>query len=333
MAKVTPLANNNMQKIGVLTSGGDAPGMNACIRAVVRTAAQYGLEVVGIRRGYSGLLAGELVKLNRRFVANIMQRGGTVLESSRCEEFKTPAGRKKGIEVLRQEGIDGLVVIGGDGSFRGAVALSEEGKIKVVGIPATIDNDIYGTDYTIGFDTAINTALEAVDRIRDTANAFERVFFAEVMGRRAGFIALEVGVAAGTEEVILPEVKIDVEDLCQSLREAFRRGKRSSIVIVAEGNEVGHTVQIAQYVNYRLKVDCRVCVLGHLQRGGEPSARDRLLASKLGMAAVEAILNGNGGCMVGEVKGDIVHSPLHESWEKTKEISKYWLDALKVLAK
>lgn len=322
-----------MQKIGILTSGGDAPGMNACLRAVVRSALQRGVEVVGIRRGYAGLLAGDLVKLNRRAVANIMQRGGTVLESSRCEEFKTVAGVRKGIEVLRQEGIEGLVVIGGNGTFQGAEAVAEEGQIKVVGIPATIDNDIYGTDYTIGFDTAINTALQAVDKIRDTAEAFERVFFVEVMGRKSGFIALEVGLAAGAEEILLPEVVIEVEDLCQTLRESFRRGKRSSIVVVAEGNEVGHTVQIAQYVKYRLKVDCRVCILGHLQRGGSPSARDRLLASKLGMAAVEAMLNGGEGCMVGEVRGEIVYTPLPESWQRSKEVDRYLLGSLKVLAK
>ncbi len=322
-----------MQKIGVLTSGGDAPGMNACVRAVVRNALQYGAEVVGIRRGYSGLLAGEFVKLNRRTVANIMQRGGTVLESSRCEEFKTAEGIRKGVEVLGQEGIEGLEVIGGDGSFRGAVALTEAGHIKVVGVPATIDNDIYGTDYTIGFDTAINTALQAIDKIRDTAEAFERVFFVEVMGRKSGFIALEVGLAAGAEEILLPEVTIDVEDLCQTLRESFRRGKRSSIVVVAEGNEMGHTVEIAQYVKYRLKVDCRVCILGHLQRGGSPTARDRLLASKLGMAAVEAILNGSEGCMVGEVKGEIVYTPLCDCWQHSKDVDKYLLKSMKVLAK
>jgi len=321
-----------MQKIGVLTSGGDAPGMNACLRAVVRGAVERGVEVVGVRRGYAGLLSGDLVKLNRRAVANIIQRGGTLLESSRCEEFKTLAGVKKGVEVLRQEGIERLVVIGGNGSFRGAAAMAEEGSIKVVGIPATIDNDIYGTDYTIGFDTAINTALEAIDKIRDTAEAFERVFFVEVMGHKNGFIALEVGIAAGAEEVLLPEAPLEFEDLCQKLRQSFRRGKRSSIVVVAEGNEVGHTVQIAQYVHYRLKVDCRVCILGHLQRGGTPSARDRVLASKLGTAAAEAVLNGQDACLVGEVKGEIVYTPLRDSWEQTKGVDKYLLESLKVLA-
>jgi len=322
-----------MQRVGVLTSGGDAPGMNACIRAVVRSALEYGLEVVGFRRGYTGLLAGELVKLNRRDVANIIQRGGTILESSRCEEFKALAGVKKGIEILRQEGVGGLVVIGGDGTFRGAAAMVEEGQINVVGVPATIDNDIYGTDYTIGFDTAVNTAMEAIDKIRDTAEAFHRVFLVEVMGRKAGFIALEVGIAAGAEEVFLPEVTIEVEELCQKLKQSFRRGKRSSIVVVAEGNKVGQTVQIAQYIQYRLKVDCRVCILGHLQRGGAPSARDRVLASKLGRVAIEAVLNSKKGNMVGEVRGEIVYTPLRDSWEQTKKVDDFLLESLKVLAK
>jgi len=322
-----------MQKIGVLTSGGDAPGMNACIRAVVRSAAQAGMDIVGIRRGYSGLLSGEFVKLNRRAVANIIQRGGTMLESSRCEEMKTAEGRGKGIQVLQQEGIEGLVVIGGDGTFRAAAAMAEESQAKLVGVPATIDNDIYGTDYAIGFDTAINTALEAIDRIRDTADAFERVFFVEVMGRSSGFIALEVGIAGGAEEIIIPEKETDLEELCRTLKDSFRRGKRSSIIVVAEGNEVGHTVQIAQYVQFRLKADCRVCVLGHLQRGGAPTARDRVLASRLGMAAVEGIFNGKEGHVVGEKKGEIVYIPFKETWERKKELDTHLLESSKVLAK
>lgn len=321
-----------MQKLAVLTSGGDAPGMNACIRAVVRSALKRGVEVVGVRRGYSGLLCADFVKLNRRGVANIIQRGGTILESSRCEEFKTAEGRKKAIQILDREGIEDLVVIGGDGSFRGAAALAEESPIKVVGVPATIDNDVYGTDYTVGFDTAVNTALEAIDRIRDTADAFERVFFVEVMGRSVGFIALEVAIAGGAEEVLVPEIETDIECLCQTLKEAFRRGKRSSIIVVAEGNDVGHSVKIAQYVEYRLKTNCRVCVLGHLQRGGAPTARDRVLASRLGTAAVDGILNGKTGHMAGETKGAIVYVPLRETWERKKNLDVYSLESLKVLA-
>lgn len=321
-----------IKKIGVITSGGDAPGMNACIRAVVRNAVNEGIEVVGIRRGYTGLLLNDMVKLTRRSVANIIQRGGTMLETSRCEEMKTEAGRKTIIENIEKEHIDGLIVIGGDGSFRGAAALSEESNIKIVGIPATIDNDIYGTDYSIGFDTAINTALEAIDRIRDTAHAFERIFFVEVMGRLSGFIAVEVGIAGGAEEIIIPEKETDLEKLCRTLKDSFRRGKRSSIVIVAEGNEVGHTVQIAQYVQFRLKANTRVCVLGHLQRGGSPTARDRVLASKFGIGAVEGLLNGKEGHAIGEIKGDLVFTPFQEIWGNKKELDTEFLEACEVLA-
>ncbi len=321
-----------MHRIGVLTSGGDAPGMNACIRAVVRSAVQRGLDVVGIRRGYSGLLVGEFVKLNRRAVANIIQRGGTILESSRCEEFRTVDGRRKGIQVLEQDKIEGLIVIGGEGTFRGAEAMAEESQIKLLGIPATIDDDVYGIDHTIGFDTAINTGLEAIDRIRDTADAFERVFFVEVMGRLSGFIALEVGIAGGAEEIIFPEKETDLEKLCSTLKEGFRKGKRSSIVVVAEGNEVGRSMQMANYVEHRLKVSSRVCILGHLQRGGAPTARDRVLASKLGIAAVDGILNGKHRHVVGEREGKLVYIPFRETWEKKKELDKYIIESSKVLA-
>lgn len=321
-----------MQKIGVLTSGGDAPGMNACIRAVVRSAVQRGVCVIGIRRGYNGILCREFIELDRRAVANIIQRGGTLLESSRCEEMKTSEGRLKGIRNLQREGVEGLVVIGGDGTFRGAAAIAEESEMKLIGIPATIDNDIYGTDYTVGFDTAINTALEAIDRIRDTADAFNRIFFVEVMGRSSGFIALEVGVAGGAEEIIIPEEETDPEKLCRTLKESFKRGKRSSIIVVAERTEVGHTMQIAHYVQYRLKADCRVCTLGHLQRGGAPTARDRVLASKLGIAATEGILDGKKGLVVGEKGGETVYIPFHETWKRKKELDTYFLKSSKILA-
>jgi len=246
--------------------------------------------------------------------------------------MKTVEGRTKAIQILEREGIEGLVIIGGEGTFRGAAAIAEESRIKLIGIPATIDNDVYGTDYAIGFDTAINTAVEAIDRIRDTADAFERVFFVEVMGRLSGFIALEVGIAGGAEEIIIPEKETDLEELCHTLRESFKRGKRSSIIVVAEGNEVGHTVQIAQYVQYRLKVDCRVCILGHLQRGGAPTARDRVLASKLGIAAAEGILNGKEGHVVGENKGKVVYIPFREIGERKKELDMRLLKSSKVLA-
>lgn len=318
-------------KVGVLTSGGDAPGMNAAIRAVTRAAMGKGSEVVGIKRGFSGIFEGEFIRMNSRTVANIIQRGGTVLESSRCEEFKTVEGRQKAAQILEDEGINGLVVIGGNGSFRGAAAMAEESPIRIVGVPGTIDNDVYGTDYTIGFDTAVNTALEAIDRIRDTADAFQRVFFVEVMGRKSGYIALEVGIAGGAEEILIPEVSLDPETLSKTLKDSFRRGKRSSIVIVAEGNETGHTIQIAQYVQYRLKLDCRVCVLGHLQRGGTPTARDRVLASRLGTAAIEGLFNRESGKAVGEVGGQIVFTPLLEAAEKKKPLNAYTLEAMKTL--
>lgn len=346
-------------KVAVLTSGGDAPGMNACIRAVTRAAMDKGASVIGIKRGYSGIFEKSFVELDSRTVANTIQRGGTILESSRCEEFMTPGGRKKAYKILEKEGVQGLVVIGGNGSFTGAAAMCEEasvnwepigpstrtsshGKgdlvgpetasIKVVGVPGTIDNDVYGTDYTIGFDTAVNTAVEAIDRIRDTADAFARVFFIEVMGRKSGFIALEVGVAAGAEEILVPEKSLDPEDLSQTLKESFQKGKRSSIVVVAEGNETGHTIQISQYVQYRLKLDCRVCVLGHLQRGGTPTARDRVLASRLGTAAIDGLYNAKHCCAVGEVGGKIRFTPMREAAEQKKKLDIDLLDRMGVLA-
>ena len=235
-----------MKKIGVLTSGGDAPGMNAAIRAVVRSAIYHGLEVTGIRRGFSGLIAGEFQKFNQRSVANIIQKGGTILETSRCTEMLEVEGRKKAIDALQAQEIDGCVIIGGGGSFRAAQAMGEESDIAFIGVPGSIDNDIWGTDNSIGFNTAVNTALDAIDRIRDTASAFERIFFVEVMGRKSGFIALAVGLAGGAEQIIVPEIHIDIEDLCQNLKESFKRGKRSSIIVVAEGNAVDDTINIAK---------------------------------------------------------------------------------------
>jgi len=225
-----------------------------------------------------------------------------------------------------------MVAIGGDGTFRGASAISEEHKMKFIGIPATIDNDVYGTDFTIGFDTAINTAMEAIDRIRDTADATERIFFVEVMGRLAGFIAIEVGIAGGAEEIIIPEIETDLEKLCQRIKDSLKRGKRSSIIVVAEGNEIGHTMQIADYVKLRLKVTCRTCILGHLQRGGSPTARDRVLASRMGIAAVDGLLKGKHGHAVGVSKGEIVYIPFRETWEKRKEVDHKFLESSRVLA-
>jgi 6-phosphofructokinase 1 len=321
-----------MKRIGVLTSGGDAPGMNACIRAIVRCGASRGLEVVGMRQGYRGILAENFVKLGRRSVANIIHRGGTFLETARCEEMKTEEGIRKANEILQRKGIEGLITIGGDGTFRGAVALAESGDVKVIGIPGTIDNDVYGTDYAIGFDTAINTALDAIDKIRDTAGSLQRPFFIEVMGRCRGFIALEVGIAGGAEDILIPEVETKIEQLCLDIRRSFKKGKKSFIVIVAEGDEAGGVFSIAQQVWERLRLEYRICVLGHVQRGGSPTARDRVLASKLGAAAVDALVNGKSGYMVGELKEEIAFTPLRETWEKMKELDSNLLRLVRVLA-
>jgi len=321
-----------LRKLGILTSGGDAPGMNAAIRAVVRSAIFHGLEVVGIRRGYSGLIAGDFQKFNQRSVANIIQKGGTILETSRCSEMLEVEGRKKAIDALLSQEIDGCVIIGGGGSFRAAQAMSEESEIAFMGIPGSIDNDIWGTDFSIGFHTAVNTALDAIDRIRDTASAFERIFFVEVMGRQSGFIALTVGLAGGAEQIIVPEIDMDVESLCQNLRESFKRGKRSSIIVVAEGNTVDDTINIEKYVQMRLKVETRLCTLGHIQRGGSPIAADRILASCLGVAAVEGLLNGKKGHAVGEVKGEIVYTPFKDTWQKKKTIDERFLKYIPVLS-
>ena len=321
-----------MKKIGVLTSGGDAPGMNACIRAVVRCGVSHRLEVVGIRRGYCGILEEDFIKLGSRSVANIIHRGGTILETARCEEMKTRKGIIKANGILKREGIEGLITIGGDGTFRGAVALAEAGNVKLIGIPGTIDNDVYGTDYTIGFDTAINTALDAIDKIRDTAGSLQRPFFIEVMGKSRGFIALEVGIAGGAEDILIPEVATKVEQLSLNIKRSFKKGKKSSIVIVAEGDDAGGAFSIAQQVWERLKLEYRICVLGHVQRGGSPTARDRVLASKLGAAAVDALIKGMSGYMAGELKGEIAFTPLRETWEKRKELDSNLLQLIKVLA-
>jgi len=321
-----------VKKVGVLTSGGDAPGMNACIRAVVRCAARYKLEVIGIQRGYCGLLERDFVRLTPRSVANTIQRGGTFLETGRCEEMKTEDGVNKAVQVLRKEGIEGLILIGGDGTFRAGLALAKAGDIKVIGIPGTIDNDVYGTDYAIGFDTAVNTALEAIDKIRDTAGSLQRPFFVEVMGRNRGFIALDVGIAGGAEDILIPETETKIEQLCSNIRRNFKKGKKSSIVVVAEGDEAGGVFQVAQQVWERLRLDYRVCVLGHIQRGGSPTARDRILASKLGAAAVDALAEDKSGFMVGELNGEIALTPLEETCTKRKTMDSSLLQLMRILA-
>lgn len=285
-----------MKRIGVLTSGGDAPGMNAAVRAVVRKAIYHDIEVYGVYSGYAGLISGNIKKLELGSVGDIIHRGGTFLYSARCEEFKTKEGQQKGIEQLKKHGIDGLVVIGGDGSYRGAKALTEQG-FPCVGVPGTIDNDIPGTEFTIGFDTALNTVIDAIDKIRDTASSHERTFVIEVMGRNAGDIALWTGLAGGAETILIPEDNYDMNEIADRLKKGHERGKKHSIIIVAEGVMNGYEFgkQIKEITNF----DTRVTVLGHVQRGGSPTAFDRVLASRLGARAVELLIEGKGGRAVG----------------------------------
>jgi 6-phosphofructokinase 1 len=305
-----------MKRIGVLTSGGDAPGMNAAVRAVVRTGVYHGLEVFGIERGYKGMIDGAIRPLGPRDVSGIIGRGGTMLYAARCQEFRERPGRELAAAQLAKLGIDGVVVIGGDGSYRGAEKLSKEFGIRCIGMPGTIDNDIGGTDFTIGFDTAINTAMDAVDRIRDTAASHDRIFFIEVMGRSSGYVAMISGIAGGAENIVVPESPTDIDTLVQRLREGQVRGKKSSIIVVAEGDEVGRASAIAAKVAERSEFkDNRVTVIGHLQRGGSPTAFDRVLASRMGVRAVEALLEGESGKMVGVSGQNMLLRPLAEAWE------------------
>lgn len=310
----------NMKKIGILTSGGDAPGMNACIRAAVRTALIDDVEIVGIRRGYSGLIAGDIISLDRSSVHNIVHLGGTILETSRSPEFMTVEGRRKAIDILIQEGIEGLILIGGNGTFRGGVELSKEADIPIIGIPGTIDNDIYGTDYTIGFDSAINCAIQAIDRIRDTAQSHERLFFVEVMGHHTGFIALNCSIAGGAEELLIPEDPMDTDELCRRLSAGFARGKKSAIVVVAETDKPGWSFHLAREVQNKMAYESKVCVLGHIQRGGSPSARDRILGSLFGARAVRALQVGTDGVVIGVVHGVIKYTPMPDTWMKKKPL-------------
>jgi 6-phosphofructokinase 1 len=310
-----------VKKMGILTSGGDAPGMNACIRAAVRTALTSRIEIIGIRRGFRGLITNDMMPLSRNDVSNIIHRGGSILESSRCLEFETREGRQKAAATLDKQQIEGLILIGGDGTFRGGVWLAEETAINIIGVPGTIDNDVYGTDFTIGFDTAVNCAIEAIDRIRDTARTFERIFFVEVMGHHTGFIALQAGIASGADGLVLPEAPLDVEVLCRRLQEGYRLGKKSAIVVVAEAQKPGFSYQLAQEVAKRTGFESRVCVLGHVQRGGRPTAIDRILGTELGTTAVKALAEGIKGKMVGMIGGNMTYTPLRDSWEKKKELN------------
>jgi 6-phosphofructokinase 1 len=320
-------------KIGVLTSGGDSPGMNAAIRAVVRTGNYYGLEVFGIMRGYSGIIDNDIMPMHSRSVANIIQRGGTILKTARCKEFFTPEGRQKAYNNLKKLGIDGLVIIGGDGSFRGADIFSREFDIPCIGLPGTIDKDIAGTDFTIGFDTAVNTAVEAIDKIRDTADAHDRLFIIEVMGRDAGYIALHSGIATGAEHILIPERKTDIEELVASLQEKERRKKLVNMVVVAEGDEFGGANEVAKVVKERLPTtDTRVCILGHIQRGGSPTCLDRLIASRMGYAAVESLLEGRHNVMVGILNNRMHYTLLERAVKSKQKISEEWIKIVKILA-
>ncbi|MDX9779397.1 MAG: 6-phosphofructokinase [bacterium] len=324
---------NVIKNIGVLTSGGDAPGMNAAIRAVVRAAIYHQCRVFGIRCGYKGLIEDQIVEMFSPTVSNILQTGGTLLKSARCLEFKLPEGRRKAYENLKRHGIEMLVVIGGDGTFRGAQELAEEYDLPVAGIPATIDNDISGTEYTIGYDTALNTIIEAVDKIRDTASAHNRLFFIEIMGRDAGFLTLRSGIASGAEAVMIPELQNDEKKLRNFLESSYKKTKTSSIVLVAEGDEVGGALRLAEKVQKEYpEYDVRVTILGHIQRGGSPSAFDRVSASRMGVSAVEALLRGEKNVMIGLINGQIALTPLLKSVKEKKQLNRQLLELLDILS-
>ena len=313
-----------INKIAVMTSGGDSPGMNAAIRSVVRTCAFYDKECIGVYRGYQGMIEGDFTTLTARNINNIINKGGTILKSARSDEFRTSDGRKKAFQQLKDNNIDGLVVIGGDGSFTGGVVFNKEYNFPVIGIPGTIDNDIFGTSHTIGYDTALNTAVDAIDKIRDTASSHNRLFFVEVMGRDAGFIALNAGVGAGAEEILIPEENLGLDRLLESLVKSRKSGKSSSIVVVAEGDKSGKNVfELAEYVEENMpEYDVRVSVLGHMQRGGSPSCFDRVLASRLGVKAVEMIIENKTNLMIGLKNNTVITTDLEQAITGGHEINK-----------
>jgi 6-phosphofructokinase 1 len=321
-----------LKRIGVFTSGGDAPGMNACLRAAVRTAKARGIEVWGIEKGYIGLVENLMIPLVPRDMANIIQRGGTILKTGRSTEFLKAESRKKAAENLLTNNIDALVCIGGDGSFRGAMALWREHQIPIVGAPGTIDNDLFGTDFSIGFDTAVNTALEATDKIRDTADSHDRLFIVEVMGRNSGHIASHVGLACGAEEVFTPEINTTVDKAAEKIMEAQKKGKRSSIIITAEGQKPGRAYDLAEAIRKKTGLDAKVCILGHVQRGGSPTATDRILASRMGSACVDALISGSCDFMVGIEKNEIVHVPFELATQREKKTSLDYVKLSNLLA-
>ncbi|GGZ27074.1 ATP-dependent 6-phosphofructokinase 1 [Echinicola pacifica] len=323
-----------MKKIAVLTSGGDAPGMNACIRAVVRTGIYHGLDMYGIRYGFDGMINGEIFKMKSHDVSNIVQRGGTFLKSARSHEFRTKEGRQKAFEQLSKLGIEGLVAIGGDGTFTGAKVFYEEYGIPTIGCPGTIDNDIYGTDYTIGFDTAINTALEAIDKIRDTAAAHDRIFFIEVMGRDSGYIAVECGLGGGAEMVMVPETKTTLAEVVEKLK-GSPTTKTSSVIVVAEGDEEGNAAEIMEKVKTTINddsLDFKVTTLGHIQRGGSPTGKDRMLASRCGMAAIEGLMSGKANCMAGIIHDQVAYTSFEDCITKDKPLNQDILKLIEILS-
>ena len=319
--------------VGILTSGGDAPGMNAAIRAVTRSAIYNGMRVKGIYRGYKGLILDEIEEFKTQNVSNIIQRGGTILKTARCVEFKTPEGRKQAYDKLQEHGIDALIAIGGDGTLTGARIFGQEFNFPIVGLPGTIDNDLYGTDTTIGYDTALNTILDAVDKIRDTATSHERLFFVEVMGRDAGFLALNGAIASGAEAAIIPEFSTEVDQLEEFIKNGFRKSKNSSIVLVAESELTGGAMHYAERVkNEYPQYDVRVTILGHLQRGGSPTAHDRILASRLGAAAIDAIMEGQRNVMIGIDHDEVVYVPFTKAIKNDKPIKKDLVNVLRELS-
>tara|TARA_R110002073_G_scaffold40547_5_gene115052 strand:- start:158094 stop:159080 length:987 start_codon:yes stop_codon:yes gene_type:complete len=323
-----------IKKIGVITSGGDAPGMNAAIRAVVRACSYYKIECAGFYRGYQGIIEGDFISLNARSVKNIISKGGTILKSARSNEFRTKEGRDKAYKNLIEAEIDGLILIGGDGTFTGGVVFGKEHDIPFIGIPGTIDNDISGTNFTIGYDTALNTVVEAIDKIRDTASSHNRLFFIEVMGRDAGFIALNAGVGAGAEEILIPEENLGLDRLLESLKKSRRSGKSSSIVVVSEGDKIGKNVfELAEYVKENLPdYEARVSVLGHMQRGGSPSCFDRVLASRMGVKAVESLLDGKSNVMVGLKGTEIILTDIEEAIKSSHTVNKELLRISDILS-
>lgn len=321
-----------IKRVAILTSGGDAPGMNAAVRAATRAAIFNNIEVFGVMRGYEGMIQGEFKQLTSLDVSGIIQKGGTILKTARSARFRTPEGRKEAYEHLSRHEIDAVIVIGGDGSFTGASIMSQEHNIPCIGIPGTIDNDLFGTDYTIGYDTALNTVVEAVDKIRDTASSHNRIFFVEVMGREAGFVALESGIACGAEVIMIPEVKDQLKELREFLSMRAKLNK-SSIIMVAEGDDEGGAIELSQKVQPEFpQFDIRVTILGHIQRGGSPTCYDRVSASRMGVAAIEALLDDQKSIMIGLVNGQISHVPLNKTVKAHKHVRKDYLDAARILA-